>query len=65
MFFVLKNVDDYKLNELDSERDTKMIYDDELQKRLHKSNCVIRKNLSTEDINTIRNMMKIRSRSII
>ena len=62
---MLKNVDDYKLNELDSERETKMIYDDKLQKRLHKSNCVIRKNLSTEDRNTIRNMMKIRSRSII
>ena len=65
MFFVLKDVDDYKLNELDSERETKMIYDDELQKRLHKSNCVIRKDLSTEDINIIRNMMKIKSRSII
>ena len=65
MFFVLKNVDDYEINKLRLERETKMIYDDELQKRLHNSNCVIRKNLSTEDRNTIRNMMKIRSRSII
>lgn len=65
MFFVLKNVDDYEINKLRLERETKMIYDDELQKRLHKSNCVIRKDLSTEDINIIRNMMKIKSRSII